>query len=256
MPKRYRNGSVKRGRRRRSWKRKYLRGRSGFAKAVKSVILKTAEKKYIGRDLASNSNYDILIGGNALNHNSVVETTLINNTNPNSTYQLCMPQGDSDGQRNGDEIYAKGIRLRSVITVPPDRRNAIFKLFLVEYNTTQGSPIVKADLFHQALNNVMIDGIQTDRWKLHLLGSYRLKSRDLAGMETGAMAARHATILVNKWIPFRRKLTYIKDDSLVYAKGMKERLSLIWMTFDATNALELDTCGYVRQHATLYYGDP
>ena len=61
--------------------RKYLRGRSGFAKAVKSVILKTAEKKYIGRDLASNSAYDVLIGGNALNHNSVVETTLINNTN-------------------------------------------------------------------------------------------------------------------------------------------------------------------------------
>ena len=128
--------------------------------------------------------------------------------------------------------------------------------FLLNIIQRKGSPIVKADLFHQALNNVMIDGIQTDRWKLHLLGSYRLKSRDLAGMETGAMVARHATILVNKWIPFRRKLTYIKDDSLVYAKGMKERLSLIWMTFDATNALELDTCGYVRQHATLYYGDP
>lgn len=221
---------------------------------MKSVILKTAEKKYKAVDVSANSAYDIAFGGNALNHNSIVELTLINNTNPNATYQLAMAQGDGDAFRNGDEIYAKGIMLRAGIVIPADRKNATFKVFLVEYNTVQGDPTVFSDIFHPGnTGKVVLDAVQTDRWNLNLLGTYRYKAHDTSSdLATG----QRGEILIKKWIPWRRKLCFKADDSLVIAKGMKERLSILIMSYDNNSAFDTTTVGYVRTNATLYYGDP
>lgn len=231
-----------------------MRGTKGFAKAVKSVILKTAEKKYKPVDVSANSAYDVTFGGNALNHNSIVEQTLINNISPNTTYQLCMNQGDSDAARNGDEIYTKGIMIRSGIVVPADRKNAVFKMFLVEYNSVQGDPTIFNDIFHPGnTGKVILDAVQTDRWNLKLLGTYRYRAHDTS---SDLVTGQRGEILIKKWIPWRRKLCYKADDSLVVAKGMKERLSILIMSYDNNSAFDTTTVGYIRTNATLYYADP
>lgn len=235
------------------WRKKWLRGKKGFAKAVKNVILKTAEKKYKSADIAANSAYDLTFGGNALNHNSIVEQTLIDNTNPNSTYQLCMAQGDNDGQRNGDEIYAKGIMYRGGIVIPSDRKNTTFKMCLLEYNTVQGTPTTYGDLFHNVTGKNMLDPLQQDRWKLTVLGTYRYSPHDT---NPSPIDGNRGEILIKKWIPFKRHLCFKEDTSLAYVKGMKERLSIIWLTYDNNSAFDATTCGYIRANATLYYGDP
>ena len=235
------------------WRKKWTRGRRGFAKAVKNVILKTAEKKYKTCEPQANSAYDLAFGGFALNHNSLVEIKLIDNTAPNLGIHCTMSQGNSDGQRNGDEIYAKGIMFRAAITLPADRKNATFKICLVEYNSVQGDPTVFTDLFHNVTGKNVLDPIQQDRWKVRVLGTYRYLPRDT---NSELVQGQRGEILVKKWIPFKRTLTFKEDTSLVYTKGMKERLSLVIMSYDNNSAFEATTIGYIRANATIYYGDP
>lgn len=117
-------------------------------------------------------------------------------------------QGLGDGERNGDEIYVKGIMVRMIFQIPHDRRNTKFKLWYVPYNSVQGNLAVAADFMHVSANNTMLDFIQTDRWKgIKYIGQYRCSAAD---MITGS---QDKIVMVKKWIPINRKVTFISDAS-------------------------------------------
>lgn len=250
-------------RKKRTWRRKLLRGKRGFAKAVKNVILRTAEKKFRSTDNPCDSVYNAVAQGYPLNHNSIVHCHLINNNSPNGTTHPIPAQGDGDGQRNGDEIYSKGITIRGSIDFPYDRTNSYVKMYLVEWNSTSGG-LTKADLQHAITGNVMLDPFQHDRWKIKHIGTFRPREGNYTAntylnqldLTSTGQHGKTQSILFKKHIPFKRKLCFKDDNSLVITKGMKEHLSVFFMTYDTQGTNQLDTCAYVRLNTTLYYGDP
>lgn len=251
-------------RRKRSWRRKYTRGKRGFAKAVKNVILRTAEKKFRSVDNACNSAYDFVAKGYPLNHNSVVYSHLVDNVDPNTVNQPIPLQGVDDGSRNGDEIYAKGFVIRGSIDFPFDRTNTIVKMYMVEWNSTSGS-LVDHNLQHQVTGNVMLDPFQNERWKIKHIGTFRPRlgnytpySRNTTAATPGLLleGGKAQSILFKKSIPFKRKLHFKSDDSVIITRGMKERFSIFFTTYDTQGTLTTDTCAYIRMNTTLYYGDP
>lgn len=245
-------------RKKRSWRRKLIRGKSGFAKAVKNVILRTAEKKFRSVDLSFSSAFDLLKNGWPLNHNSVVAAPIFDNTFPDNATQPVPSQGIGDSSRNGDEIYGKGITLRGSIDFAFDRTNAITKMYLVEWNTTQGS-LTKADLQYPITGNVMLDPFQSDRWKVKYIGTVRPRTGNYHHYDVEGIpveSGKTQTVLFKKFIPFKRKLSFKEDSSNVICKGMKERLSLVFITYDALNTVSSATMAYARVNATFHYGDP
>lgn len=247
-----------------SWRRKYTRGKSVFAAAVKRVILKTAESKYKSGDI--NESYiwngvsavvpmtktaGVGAGNSILTHNCPFAFYLINNPNIATGSNKIIPtQGDGDGFRNGDEIYAKGIMLRIQLALYTSYHNAKVKLFLVEGNRVQGDPANPGEMYHVVTGNHMIDGIQTDRWRVSKLGTYKYKPSDISP------TTNNADIFINKWIPFRRKFRFKQDDSWQICQGMKEWLAICGVAYDTTNTVTSVSIGDMRIHATLYYGDP
>lgn len=216
-----------------------------LVKLIKGVTLKQSE-----------TCYKSVYGGGALGnpmapqffHNTISSFTIYDS----SYYGIFPSQGNSDGERRGDEIYTTGIRLRMAWTVPYDRRNSTFRMYVLPYNSTQGSPIDKTLLFHNISGNIMLDPIQTDRWKgIKYLGTYRCKSRDQA------TDGQLKTIMINKWIPLKRKVTFLNDGSVVPASGIKENLVILITAYDSIPTLATDVLAdHVNACATLYYKDP
>ena len=109
----------------RSYYKKGLRGkwgkRSTYTRrsrtSFKSNLFMFVETKFSNMDLNKTD----------LKHNNL---THINNVNFVSTNLIA--QGSTDNQRQGNEIYVSGVRLRLLLGQPSDRPNKTFQRFLVE----------------------------------------------------------------------------------------------------------------------------
>ena len=175
-------------------RRKVRGSRTKFAKAVRKVILSTAEKCYKSRQ----------VDGQSFNHDSLGGVVI---WNP-STTSIWPSQGNGDGERRGDEIYATGIMMRAVFQIPQDRRNTKFKMWYVAYDDQNTGGINKSTFFHNVSNNVMVDPVQTDRWRgVKYLGIYKCSASD---QTTGS---QDKTIIMKKWIPLKRKVNFQTDSS-------------------------------------------
>lgn len=213
--------------------------RSKFAKAVKKVLLKTCETKYVSKSISTTNFYhDTLKGINLWDGGA---TTLF------------PPQGDSDGNRNGDEIYVTGIMIRGVFTVPYDRRNMRMRMWFVPHNTNQGDPTVQSQFMHNITGNTLLDPIQADRWKgTQYLGDFTCKSTDQL-----TSAGNDKTIFFKKWLPIKRKVTFKEDSSQVPVSGMKESGYLVVTQYDTVTTLTTDVLITSSEiSATLYFKDP
>lgn len=218
-------------------KRKNAGSRTKFAKAVKRVIFSTAESCYksVQRD------------GWTCNHDSLAGAILWNPSN----LGLFPVQGNGDGERRGDEIYATGVMMRMVVQIPHDRRNTKFKMWYVPHSSTQGNPGLKTDFFHTVSNNVMNDPIQADRWKgIKYLGKFQCTAVD---QTTGS---QDKTILIKRWIPLKRKVTFVSDTSS-QPVGLPDNAYIIIAAYDSITSAITDTLITNSETAfTLYYRDP
>lgn len=210
-----------------------------LVKLIKGVQLKQCETCY--RTLKHQSF--------SLNHNTLQNIWLWYPSNPIGN-NLFPTQGNTDGNRRGDEIICQGVRMRMVLNVPYDRRNSVFKLFFLQWNSTQGSPDLRTDLLHDITGTTVLDPIQKDRWPgIRYLGSYSCRAKDLQGTD-------HHTILINKWIPLKRKVTFLSDGD-VNPANLRENGGVIIMPYSTTGALQTDTIATNCQCTyTLYYKDP
>lgn len=221
------------GRSKRQWPR------TKFARAVKKVILSTAEKCYksIARD------------GFSFNHDSLGLITVW--SAPESFTTIFPSQGNGDGERRGDEIYAKGIMARIVFQIPYDRRNMKFKLWWVEYDEDQTGTLNKTNFFHNVSNNVIVDPVQSDRWpKCKYLGQYHCYATDQS--TTG----QDKTIILKKWIPMKKKITF-RDDSSTIPSNLLSRGALVICCYDTITSVTTDVLITQTESSwTLYYSDP
>lgn len=236
-----------------SWRRKYTRGKSGFAAKVKNVILKTAETKYISRRLQDTNMQELNTPlRNLLKHNELNYYNIFNNTSPDAVKHPLPVQGDSDGQRNGDEIYATGIRLTGTIEVFPACKQASFRLYLVEYNDqvfSAGNLGTFNEVFHNVTGSTMLDTFQHDRIRPRYLGTLRVSASDINDTQNGS-------INFKRWIPMKRKLTFRQDDSPALAMGIKNKVSLLILPYQTINTAQGLHIADITAHAILYYKDP
>jgi len=169
--------------------------------------------------------------------------------------------GSLTNGRNGKEIYATGFRIRGSFTVPYDRRNTRIKMWLVEWNTAQGSPVTYANFFENTVGNGMVDPINNERFPgIRKLRDMRVKARDLY-VERGEITddGSEATMYYNIWIPFKRKL-FFRDGSteMTPISGIKEYLTMIMLPYDTPDT-NSTTDRVVTQHeqcVTFYWRDP
>lgn len=199
------------------------RGRSSrFARKVRKVLLQTTESRYKSRA------YD----GVTCNHDSLNYFNIWNET----THGIWPAQGLTDGDRLGDEIYSTGIMCRFVFQIPHDRRNTKFKLWYVPFNSTAGDPATKTDFFHTVSNNVMVDPVQTDRWRgCRYLGQFRCSAAD---QTTGS---QDKTVIIKKWIPLKRKITFQSDGVSIPVSGVPERGYIVIAAYDSITSATTDT---------------
>lgn len=218
-----------------------------LVKLVKKVTLNQAETHYKTTKFAMSpvpSGQNYMTG--SVNHNSLAKLSL---WYPSSaTFPL---QGDTDGERTGDEIMLTGFKIRIVMQVPWDRRNSKFRFYYIPWNTIQGDPTIKANLFHGTINNVMVDAMQTDRYSIKKLGSARLYSQDMSA------TSQDKTIIKTFWIPIKKKVKFVNDGSRDIAQGLKEEGSLVITGYDSITSAETDIiCPYMEASITVYFKDP
>ena len=235
--------------------RKYMRGRKGFAKKVKDVILKTAETKFLSRLLTDTSMSE---GPGVptryiMRHNQIEHFHIFNNTNPDAVKHPIPIQGDGDGARNGDEIYATGVRLAGSIQMGAGDKHSQFRMFLVENNDqvySAGAGIsTKNQTMHTVTGSTIMDTFQHDRVKPKYLGTLRVPSRDVLDSADGSITFKY-------WLPLKRKFTFRQDDSPALAMGLKNKYTLMILPYKAVGTIDATAIGEIQVAATLYYKDP
>lgn len=220
--------------------KRFAYARKGFAKAVKSVILKTSETMYKTRKQTTST---------------CLHNNLYHIMDMDSGSTLWPSQGDGDGNRKGDEIYATGIMIRAAVNLPFDRKATRLRFFLVEYDWNQtGSPEVYENFFHNISSNGLLDTIQTKRFKVRAAWTQQWNGPDNVAEAT----ATEAVVLVKKWIPLKRRICFQSDTSTVVTKGLSESFRLMMLPYDTINTSKVldNVVNGVECCATLYYKDP
>jgi hypothetical protein len=207
-----------------------------LASMMKKVALKTSETKF--------------------QNISLPKWELYHNTNQSSTVNIStnlMTQGDDDDRRIGNEIYLTGIKFRLLLGQKADRPNVTFKIYVVEWDTNQGGTETNEDHFyHRVTQNVMLDAIQSHRFKI--LKAITYKGR-LGSLEVGE-TSKEKTYPLSFWVPMRRKISFASDSGKYSSMGMKENLKVVVACYDAYGTLTSDNIGYVQGCASVYYKDP
>lgn len=223
-----------------SLKSRFMRMKSrGFARKIKNTMLKMSETKYKSTNLHIAS----------LNHDTL---NIVCNMSPSQP--LYPTQGSGDGNRIGDEIYITGFKIRGDVELPYDRKNVTLKFWVVEYDHSRsGAPTTYNNFFHNISGNALTDSVQSKRYKI--LDSWTQRYRGINS--TAEATATTGTIIVNKWIPFRRKVTFQQDSATTVIKGMQDSLIVLMAPYDTYSSTALDVVVANSAFAcTLYYKDP
>ena len=228
------------------------RSMAKLAKTIKAIQLKEQETNY--------KNIKPTIG--ALAHDSINEFRMWS-----STTSVFPSQGNGDGNRIGDRIYPKGIRVRMCLDVPFDRNNVKVKVYYLPYNSDQGTPTTYGDLFHNVVGNSRIDPIQFKRWKgIKYLGTYKPRDMDAnfmtqttvhnqAAPPADEISANTASIYINKFIPINRKVWFLNDAS-IQPSNLKENGSILLLPYATINTATSDNVILSGEGAfTVYYKD-
>ncbi len=229
------------------------RSMAKLARTIKAIQLKEQETNY--------KTIQPTIG--ALKHDSINEFSMWS-----SSTSVFPSQGAGDGNRIGDRIYPKGIRVRMCLDVPWDRKNVKVKAYYLPYNSDQGTPTSYGDLFHNVVGNSRIDPIQFKRWKgIKYLGTYKPRDNDasywrnipssvnVGDPPANRLASNTASIYINKFIPINRKVWFLNDAS-IQPSNLKENGSVLLLPYSTINTATTDNVILSGEGAfTVYYKD-
>lgn len=212
-------------RKRSNYAKKKSAAKKRFTRAVRSVVLRTAERKY----LADNE------GKTELYHNVPSQGTLFGRTGSG------MPVvGTGSNQRIGDSIYMRAIKFRFMCYCKGDRPNTTFKIFVLQSrNNSSGNPI------RAVTGNNSIDPIDVTQWRI--LGSRFLKNR--MGMINNTVEHTYYT---DMYIPINKRVSTLGQGG---ANWNMEDI-VVWIcAYDTFGTLVTDNIGAFQLWSELYFRD-
>lgn len=246
----------------RRYRRRYVRARGRLGRAVRSLVLKSSETKVTHNMIESTGIY----------HNGGLSDNLAGwwlwNSDPGIAPPLGIQWpslGNTDHERVGNEIYPVGIKVRMEIQCPFDRRNVKFRLFLVKFNSNQGTPFSKTEFFDSRPSlNIMLDPLNPRFRKKKILDTVIAPGSDAAwygsALSTGSNQNRNnITRFYDFWIPMRRKVVFDREQGSGPPKvGLPtESCVIIPFAYHNSDTVEGDQVITVQRFVTeFYYKDP
>lgn len=171
------------------------------------------------------------------------------------------PEGLSNNTLNriGDEVIARGIKMKFFTQTAADRPNVMFRIIVYWYNTIVGSPSATPlddSYFWAGTNgsggnmNRMLDKANTDRIRVIFDKIYNPSLVNLTQDPQNHSKTRFHEF----WVPFNnRKIKYNADDSN-YPKF--KDVGFLVLAYDATTTAQTDGLGGYQFAYTFYYKDP
>ena len=234
-----------RRKRRASYKRKSRIGtRPTFNKRVLQVIKKTAEPKFIHNLCSDISN---------MYHNSFNQWQIWNR---GSRETIWPPQGDGVGQRNGDEIYAKGFMIRGSLCLAGDRRGSTVRMYSV-MPKTDNIQTTYDNVFQNITDNVAVDPLDKRKYpSTKMLGTYRVPDRSAPTLSVdGNFELIDTNVIVKKWIPFDKKIVFTPGTRA--PTNLNDYFKIVFTVYDHNSASETDICVKSTDlMVSFYYADP
>lgn len=221
---------MKRSYKKRRFVRRRTASRKRFAKAVKRVIMKTAEPKVLRYPITARSLF-----------HDVVFYYRINDT-------ANMPgEGIRDYQRIGDQINLKGWRMSLMISQFADRPNVNYRWWFVE--VPKGTAYSYGNWFEATINNTQIDDINKDLIKVIRTGYFRPNQAALA-----VAGGRKYSFARKFWCPRQKKLKY---GPLNGGTGHNDNdVYFMLAPYDAAGAAVTDELCTIEGALNCYYRDP
>lgn len=212
--------------------------RSNLVKLIKDINLKQSETKYLTKAVtftnkAANYMYAVRLWG---------DPTVSENVMP--------IQGITDATRIGDSIQLTGYKVRFSAQISGTYNQSDITFYFVPYNSDNGDPTDRTQLFHWISGFTSLDPIQTKRWPgIKKLGKFKVQAKD-------ASVTGDRMLMGSFFIPMNKKVNF-KNDTSVQPTNLKENGLILW-TFNAYNnspdgvVMVTD----MRVNTTGYFKDP
>lgn len=221
---------------------------SKLAKKIKSISLAQAETK-VASVLHTGTN----LGHNQTNFslNLLKSTQSINNN----------PGNNESGNRIGNEVVARGLKLRVQLINNLTESNVTYKWYLFRYPS--GKQMTDADFWvgpsgQGATQNRMIDFVDTREVKILKSGIVRTSGKTANMQQTTsdltASANRVHSTYFDVWYPMKnRKIKYDGNNS---ETPRFTDIGFAVVSYDANNTIQGTTLGYLDFTHRFYYKDP
>lgn len=209
---------------------------------IKSVSLKQSETKYT---VTSNENTQLF-------HNGGVTGVYIYKGNLLET-----ADGVGQNRRIGDEVVAKGVKIKLWLSNKSDRTNVTYRIFVIASQPTDIG-ISPASLFENDIGNKLLDSFNTDRYKIvkHKLikiGSDNVKH---TGPAVDGFVGAEQSRAVSMWIPLKNRKVVYQADAGGLPRDMKNCLSFGIVAYDSFGTLTTDNIASFAYSIKFYYKDP
>ena len=262
MPKRFRDyvNEMKAKRRRRAYRRKrskyYKRsGRGALTRTIKRVMLNSCETKNYAAQQCQNKTM-------AHNEFTIVTTNL-----------LYIGQGDSHHQREGDQIYCRGIKLKFYFENQQYRPFARYKIIVVRNKNNPSSQLAtgSTDIWEGNSTSKNLDWFDKNKYEFKVI-----KNVTVTAPNTGTSLALGGTVdgvadkesggtnyevvgnpskYVNIWIPFNSNIQYL-DNSTSPSTQQWQLGVIAYSSYGATTAGATYPVGHVTCMSKVFFKDP
>lgn len=219
-------------RRKRASRRKKapMRSTGKFARAVKKVILRTAETKAKNFAWSKTELYHNVSSARQINVGTA----------------LWPVQGDADNERQGDEINMLGIKLRFLFGQKGDRPNVNWRLVIgsvpTNYTYSYGT------FFKDVTGNTMLDEVNKDR--VQLMSQKWFKP---APVTYGQAGGDEYTFTRQLYVPRKKLIKFGTDGG---ADHNDRYILCVICCYDAYGSLITDNIAYTQIWQSLYFKDP
>ena len=226
-----------------------------ISSVAKKVALQIAEPKQASQIFSSLSDP----GHQTLKHNVTHYQTNLLKTSQGGTAN---PGSNVTSNRVGNEIYAKGLKLRMQLINAPQQCNVTYKVFVFRYQS--GKTMVDNGFWcgpngAGGVMNRMIDFVDTR--EISIIKTLNIKTAHATANMNQNGISGGVNLLQNKmhsnyrdiWIPLNRKIRY-DDNNSTTPKFTDIGLAVI--AYDVNNTAQTATLGYLDFVSKLYFRDP
>lgn len=200
-----------------------------------------AEIKKVINSMKETKRVDYSHGRQTLYHNGGISVTPVVwpikiNADP---YRWAPTQGDGDGQRDGNDIFIKGITLRMMYNLPADRLNVKIRNLLIKVPRGYGVASY-TDVMDNITGNSQIDPIDKDRCKVV---SQWFTTPTKVNPSSGA-TGKESTSYKKIYVPINKVCKFVDDGSL--ANFDEWDYYLLQWAYDTYTSLPGDAIAYCQ----------